>query len=93
MLQDSMVAIPFDNSSSKGHPDALMIIPNSVIVPQQQNLVCPETSHVWKGNVVAREVTLAQLLAAECRNILAVPVAVYANGGQITLLMQGVFKI
>jgi len=31
-----------------------MIIPNSVIVPHQQ-LVCPETPHVWKGMLMQNE--------------------------------------
>lgn len=36
ILQESTVALPSDNTSLKGHPDTLMIIPNSIIVPQQQ---------------------------------------------------------
>ena len=60
-----------------------MIIPNCVIVTQQQKLDSLETPHVWKGNIGAEEATLAQLLAAEHRNILAVPLAIQANSHQI----------
>jgi hypothetical protein len=44
-----------DNTSLKGHPDAFMIIPNFVIVPQQQQLVCPETPHVWNGMLMQKK--------------------------------------
>jgi hypothetical protein len=59
ILQESTVALPSDNTPLKGHPDALMIIPmiipNSVIVPQQQQLLCPETPHVWNGMLMQKK--------------------------------------
>jgi hypothetical protein len=55
ILQESTVALHSDNTSLKGHPDALMIIPNSVIVPQQQQLVRPETPHVWNGMLMQKK--------------------------------------
>jgi len=55
ILQESTVALPSDNTSLKGHPDALMIIPNSVIVPQQQQLVCPDTPHIWNGMLMQKK--------------------------------------
>jgi hypothetical protein len=56
ILQESTVALLSDNTSLKGHPDALMIIPNSIIVPQQQQqLLCPETPHVWNGMLMQKK--------------------------------------
>jgi hypothetical protein len=60
-----------------------MIIPNCVLVLQQQKLVSLETPHVWRGTVGAEEAVLVQLPAAEPRNILAVPLATQANSHQI----------
>jgi len=54
ILQESTVALLSDNTSLKGHPGAL-IISISVIDPQQQHLVCPETPHIWNGMLMHKK--------------------------------------